>query len=266
MIHYSFMITEPLSAFENDQHAVFSFIKECGYEGVEFNLTPELIDKQDQLEQSIVANELVIPAFMTGEAYCRGFCLSSPEPVVRQRTVGLLIDYLEVARRFNAILIVGLLQGLRSDEPASELANQRIVEGLREVGIAAEKRGVEFVVEPVNHLQVGFNNSVAEVLQLIQAVGSSALKPMVDTIHMNIEDISLTQPIDDCIGALRHVHLCESNGGVFGSGHIDFGSVLGALDRIGYEGFASVKVYRKATLKEAAISSIEHLRQHEPGK
>ena len=263
MFHYSFMITEPLSSIENDMPAVFSFIKECGYEGVEFNLTPELIDKQDLLEQSIATSELVVPAFMTGEAYRRGFCLSSPDPVVRQRTVTLLIDYLEVARRFNAILVVGLLQGLRSDEPDPELANERIIEGLRRVGIAAEKRGVGLVVEPVNHLQVGFNNSVAEVRQLIRAIGSPAIKPMVDTIHMNIEDVSLTQPIVDCKGTLRHVHLCESNGAVFGSGHINFGAVLGALDQIGYEGFASVKVYRKATLKEAAASSIEHLRRHE---
>ena len=45
----------------------------------------------------------------------------------------------------------------------------------------------------------------------------------------------------------------------FGGGHIDFAAVLQALDTIGYEGFATVKVYRKAALKEAARSSIEYL-------
>jgi len=76
------------------------------------------------------------------------------------------------------------------------------------------------------------------------------VKPMVDTLHINIEETSLTQPIYDCGGALRHVHLCESNGGVFGSGSIDFGAVLRVLDDIGYAGFASVKVYRRATWEE----------------
>ena len=84
---------------------------------------------------------------------------------------------------------------------------------------------------------------------------------MVDTIHMNIEDPSLTQPVRDCGPDLRHVHLCESNGGPFGSGSIDFASVLRVLDEIGYDRFASVKIYRNATHREAARSSIEHLRR-----
>ena len=84
---------------------------------------------------------------------------------------------------------------------------------------------------------------------------------MVDTIHMNIEEKSLVQPILDCGAQLRHVHLCESNGALFGTGHIDFGAALRALEQIGYEGFASVKVYRNATLEEAARSSREYLRQ-----
>ena len=124
-------------------------------------------------------------------------------------------------------------------------------------------RGVDLVIEPVNHLQVGFNNSVSAVLQLIRDIRSTAWKPMVDTIHLNIEESSLSQPIYDCGEDLRHVHLCESNAGLFGGGHIDFAAVLQALDTIGYKGFATVKVYRKAGLKEAARSSIEYLRSLE---
>ena len=61
---------------------------------------------------------------------------------------------------------------------------------------------------------------------------------MLDTIHMNIEERSLTEPIYRCGESLGHVHLCESNGGVFGRGHIDFKSVLQALKSVGYQGFA----------------------------
>ena len=157
-----------------------------------------------------------------------------------------------------------MMQGLRSDEPDSDVANGRIIESLKEVGAAAEAKGVEFVLEPVNHLQVGFNNSVAEVLQLIEAIGSPAIKPMVDTVHMNIEEKSLTQPIYDCGTQLRHVHLCESNGGFFGTGRVDFSAVLQALSNIGYDGFGSVKVYRQATMEEAARTSIEALHRAMP--
>jgi D-psicose/D-tagatose/L-ribulose 3-epimerase len=156
------------------------------------------------------------------------------------------------------------MQGLRSDEADTDTANGRIIECLKEVAAAAESKGVEFVLEPVNHLQAGFNTSVAEVLATIEAVDSPAIRPMVDTVHMNIEEKSLTQPIYDCGARLRHVHLCESNGGFFGTGRVDFAAVLQALDNIGYEGFGSVKVYRQATMEEAVRTSIEALERARP--
>jgi sugar phosphate isomerase/epimerase len=170
---------------------------------------------------------------------------------------------LDIAKRFGSVLVVGLLRGLRSDEPDAQVAESRIIESLRPVTDAAELKGVELVVEPVNHLQVGFHNSVAEVRHLIGRIGSASLRPMVDTIHMNIEERSLTQPIMDCGWTLRHVHLCESNGGRFGTGLIDFRSVLSALRQIEYDGFCSVKVYRHLPFRQAAESSMAFLRSLE---
>ena len=102
---------------------------------------------------------------------------------------------------------------------------------------------------------------MGEVRRLVEAVASPVVGPMVDTIHMNVEETSLTQPIIDCGAQLRHVHLCESNGALFGTGNVDFGAVLQTLASINYDGFASIKVYRKATLEEAARTSLEYLRQ-----
>jgi 5-keto-L-gluconate epimerase len=262
MIHYSFMIIPPLPSLGDDSsiQRTFDQIKSCGYTGIELSLSPALDGHLDRLDNWIGERDLVVPSFLTGDAYGDGLCLCSPDAGVRKRTVTRLIEYLDIAERFNAILVIGLLQGLRSDEPDPVIANRRIVDCLREVGEAAAPRGVDLVVEPVNHLQVGFNNSVAEVVQLEREIGSPAWKLMVDTVHMNIEDTSLTQPIYDNAANLRHVHLCDSNGGVFGSGNIDFGIVLDALDKVGYDHFASVKVYRKASMADAIRQSIEYLR------
>ena len=143
-----------------------------------------------------------MPSFLTGEAYQDGLCLSSPDASVRDRTVRRLTGYLDVAREFGALLVVGLLQGERRDEPDPVVANRRIVDGLRIVAESARAKGVVVVIEPVNHLQVGFNNSVAEVLALIDSIGVPSVRPMVDTIHLNIEEDSLTKPIIS-IEALR---------------------------------------------------------------
>ena len=263
MFRYSYIIIPPLESlgFEQRVRETLALLKECGYAGVEVNLTDSPALDLDRLEQWLDELDLVIPSFLTGEAYGQGLCLSSPDPSIRQKTVDRLVSFLEVARRFKAILVVGLLQGLLSDEPEVAAAQERIRGGLSQVASQAEAKGVDVVMEPVNHLQVGFNNSVAEVRRLVAEVGSPALKPMVDTIHMNVEERSLVEPILECGSSLRHVHLCESNGSLLGTGHLDFAAVLGALDRIGYDGFASVKVYRGASLEDAAPRSLRYLRR-----
>lgn len=263
MIHYIFMVIEALNTLgdETEVRELLAFVKKCGYEGIELNLDLPPALPLDQLERWVGEAGLVIPSFLTGGAYSRGLCLSSPDAAVRQRTAEHLIRCLAVAERFGSILVVGLLQGFRKDEPDPAKANERIAGCLRQVMDRAEAQGTDIVIEPVNHLQVGFNNSVGEVRALVERVGSTNLRPMVDTVHMNIEERSLIQPILDCGPQLRHVHLCESNGSFLGSGHLDFGSVLRALGQIHYEGFASVKVYRNAEIRDAARLSMEYLRQ-----
>ena len=263
MFPLSFIVLPRLSSFEsvNRLERKLAFLRECGYSGVEFNVTEPLGIAPDELERVARRNDLAVVSFLTGEAYSEGLRLCSPDADVRARTVARLTSYLDTAKRFGAVLVVGLLQGLRRDEPDPAAANRRIADGLRLVADAAQDKGVELVIEPVNHLQVGFNNSVAEVLKLIADIGSPAIRPMVDTIHLNIEERSLTEPILACGKSLRHVHLCECHGGRFGTGHIDFAAVREALEQIGYDGFASVKVYRDVEFEEAARSSIEQLRQ-----
>ena len=258
MFRYSYIIIN-LTTIGGDLSNAFSFLRSCGYAGVELNLTADVLHRLEDLESSLLRNELVVPAFLTGAAYEEGLCLSTPDATIRKRTANRLKRYLHIARRFSAILVIGLLQGLRSDEANAEAANDRIVEVLREVGLAAVDEGVELVIEPVNHLQVGFNNSLFEVQQLITKIGVPAIKPMLDTIHMNIEETSLTDSIYRCGKSLGHMHLCESNAGILGKGHIDFQSVLLALKAVNYKGFASVKVYRKASFEAGARSSMEYL-------
>jgi len=260
MFPLSYIIVKaPPSSGDGELREMLDFLRKLGYRGIELDVTGVSGIHFEQFEVGAAELDMAIPSVLTGGTYALGLCLSSPSVSVRKKTVASLISFLETARRLNAVLVVGLLQGLRSDEPDPRIASDRIVECLREVGAAAQEQEVQVVLEPVNHLQVGFNNSVGEVLATIERVESPALRPMVDTLHMHIEEHSPVQSVLGVGKELRHVHLCDSNGGLLGSGNADLPAVLQALRSIDYQHFVSIKIYRGAEWHEAARSAIEYL-------
>ncbi|OGG54039.1 MAG: hypothetical protein A3F84_06290 [Candidatus Handelsmanbacteria bacterium RIFCSPLOWO2_12_FULL_64_10] len=78
---------------------------------------------------------------------------------------------------------------------------------------------------------------------------------------MNIEEKSVTDPIRAVGASLAHVHLCETNGGALGSGHLDFPAVFRALSDARYDKFVSVKIYRNASWEEGASGAMAFLKE-----
>src|SRR5579864_2645049 len=231
-------------------------------EGIELVATHPMGYAIDELVALTRKHKLPVVSLLSGWSYANeGLCLSSPDAGVRERAVERLREYVGMAAQLGAIMVVGLMQGLRSDEPDEAKANDRIAEALKLVAETAHVERVQVVLEPVNHLQVGFNHTAGEAAALVARVGSPALGYMLDTIHMNIEEHSVLETIRAHGPCIRHFHLCETNGSAYGTGNLDFPSVLAALAQAGYDRYASVKVYRKANWEEAARSSAEFLRQ-----
>jgi sugar phosphate isomerase/epimerase len=258
---FSYLFYEPISSLSELSSRMLQ-IGELGYAGVELTATHPLGYDVRELQSVIEQTRMPVVSLLSGWSYANeGLCLASADSRVRDRAVERLVEYVDVASQIGSIVVIGLMQGLRSDEKDTNLANDRIAAALSRVARAAESRRVTIVIEPVNHLQVGFNHTAGEVATLVDRVGSSAVTLMLDTIHMNIEERSPLDTIREYGTRIGHFHLCESNGGVFGSGNLDFASVFAALDEVQYDKFVSIKVYRHVGWLEAARSTMSYLRQ-----
>ena len=263
MMKVSYIVIDPPNSFGGFDKfmAVLRKIKALGFHAVEFNLTqPPGYELQDLLTfvQDI---DLPVAALLTGSHYFdKGLCMSSAKDSVRRRAVQCLQECVDIAAKFDAVLVVGQMQGFLTDEPDRHLGEERIEQCLKELATAADQHRTTVVLEQVNHLQTGFNNMVSDVIELTERIGSPYLKPMLDSFHLNIEEKSLTEPIHRVGKDLRHFHLCESNGGLPQSGHIDFKQIFAALDAIGYSGYVSVKTYREPWLV-AAQSWAQYLKR-----
>src|SRR5262249_23727364 len=158
MMKISFLIYEPLPELKEMARRM-ERVAALGYHGIElsaFHPLPYPIEEITALSEKY---RLPVVSLLSGWSYGNeGLCLCSPDADVRKRAVDRLIDYVDQGGRLGAVVVMGLMQGLRSDEADETKANERILECLRPVARAAERSGT-LVIEPVNHLQVGFNHT-----------------------------------------------------------------------------------------------------------
>jgi len=143
---------------------------------------------------------------------------------------------------------VGYLPGRR--RTAAEW--QRAVAELRQ--LKWSEGGAKLAIEPLNRFETYFLNTAADGRRLCDEIGNPRIGILFDTFHANIEEKSLAGAIAELGSRLMHVHLCENDRGVPGSGHIPFGEAINALQQQGYGGLAVVESFA-STIQEIAAAT-----------
>ncbi|MDD3663074.1 MAG: sugar phosphate isomerase/epimerase, partial [Candidatus Pacebacteria bacterium] len=128
---------------------------------------------------------------------------------------------------------------------------ENAVKAVREMAKIAEMYGVVLADEPVNRFESETINTVEEELGFLDRVDSPWVKTVVDTFHMNIEEDDLISAILYAGKRIAHVHLAENNRKLPGNGHLDWRSILKALNDIGYTSYLTMESFQ---IPYAAIS------------
>jgi sugar phosphate isomerase/epimerase len=229
-------------------------MKRLGYGAVELQITNPARLNEKLLRESLDISGYHLCAIQTGGSYAtRRNCLCTANAKVWDRTIELLWSFVDLAARFGSLLVFGSLQGRAKDEPDLQTGRQRIIEALNLVGQYATERGVVLALEPVNHLEVAWHHTIEEVHQLVRAINLPGVRMMVDTFHMNIEERAMLAPLAAIRDVLAHVHLCETNRDVLGTGHWDTAAFLRELHRLGYQGYCSIGVYNTRLSRHECI-------------
>jgi 5-keto-L-gluconate epimerase len=235
-----------------------------GYDGVELAIRdPEPVDAEE-LADLAAAHGLVVPAIGTGQAWGEEhLSYSDPDPAVRRAAIERTKAHIPVARRLDAIIIVGLLRGQVQPGVSQAQALDWTAAALRECGAEAARSGVRLALEPLNRYETTLINTVAQGLELLDRVGADNLGLLFDTFHANIEEPSIEESLMAARDRLFHVHVADSNRWHPGAGHLDFARILGLLSRLGYRGFVSGEFMPRPDADTAAQRGIAHLRSLE---
>jgi len=111
---------------------------------------------------------------------------------------------------------------------------QRVLPILSELAGYANDRGIQTLLEPLNRYSTPYCTTAADAVRIAQKINQDNFGVLLDTFHMNIEEDSFENAIISTEGMLHHTHFADNNRKMPGLGHIDFKTIMKALNRIGY--------------------------------
>lgn len=172
--------------------------------------------------------------------------ITSDEDTTRQLGIEHLKKAVVSTQGVGATVLGGVIYapiGKLVGRGPNEAETARSVEALKEVARFAQDYGVKLALEPVNRYETYMLNTVQDALKMVDLIGEPNIGVLLDTYHMNIEEKDLYQPIVAAGDRLFHMHCCENDRGIPGTGLVRWDDVFLALRDIKYQGVLSIESF-----------------------
>ena len=214
-----------------------------GYDGVELHFTDPTGVDADAIRRALDETGLRVTALGTGRAYVNeGLSIIDPDDARRLRAVARLEDFIDLAGKFSAKVIIGCMRGNISGDDELPAALERLAVSMARLDARAGARGVCIVFEPINRYENNFLCDMAGISDFIRKNGLKHTGLLIDTFHMNIEEADLCASVRACAPEIQYVHLADSNRRYPGQGHTDLAALVDTLREIGYDGVLSAEI------------------------
>jgi len=235
-------------------------ISQLGYDGVELAVRdPHLLDIEE-LEILLRENNLPVPAIGTGQAYGEeGLSFIHPEKKIREQAIERIKAQLKLAKKLNALVIIGLVRGRISQLIPRELAEWWLIDAL--TACAVSEPSVKIAIEPINRYETDIINTVDSALKFLGKLKKDNVGLLLDTFHMNIEEPSINESIRIAQDKIFHIHIADSNRWFPGAGHLDFRNIFETLGKINYTGFISAEIMPLPDADTAAENTIMNVKR-----
>lgn len=239
----------------------FRSAAECGYDGVELQIKDPATRDAAELCRLKERYHLEIPCITTGmEYFGNHLSLISDDPEIRRRAVERLIEHIDLASELGSMVLLGSMRGVIDDLSRFGDLEARLLENVRAVQKAAEKRQVDVVFEPINLYVINYINSLDEGADFVKRVHSPRFWLMIDTHHMRMHDGDMYEAILRNREWIRYVHYSDGNRLYPGGGNIDFYQCTKALMETNYQGWITMECLALDDGKRCAKRALEHCR------
>lgn len=165
--------------------------------------------------------------------------LASADPAITRQAISFYTDILQKLEYLQIHTIGGGIYSywpVDYSKPIDKAGDwARSVANVRTVGKIAESCGVDYCLEVLNRFEGYLLNTAEEAKQFVEEVDVDAVKIMLDTFHMNIEEDNMAEAIRLAGSRLGHFHVGENNRRVPGKGNLPWADIGSALREIHYD-------------------------------
>jgi len=197
----------------------------------------------DAVEKATKDTGLAVAACCVKTSFS-GDCPSMLAPGGSQPFVAAVQDCLPLARRLGCRTFIVTTGNEMKELPRAE-QHGACVAALKAACPVAEDGGITLVVEPLNLLvdHAGYYLSTsAEGFQIVEEVGSPAVKLLFDIYHQQITEGNLTRNICDTIDKIGHFHVANNPGRHEPAlGEIDYAYLFGRIAQCGYSKYLGLE-------------------------
>ncbi|MSO51719.1 MAG: sugar phosphate isomerase/epimerase [Acidobacteria bacterium] len=231
-------------------------IKAWGFDGVEVPIFRPREFAAADIRAGVEANHLECTVC---SVLVQGFSLISDDAGVRRATLTHMQDVIKAAAEAGTKILagplycpVGYLPGRRRTQDEWTWA----VEAYQQLGDTLIAHDMTLAIEPLNRFETYFLNTAADAVRLAEDVNHPNVGILFDTFHANIEEKNIGDGYRTIGAHVKHVHTCENDRGIPGSGHVEWDEVFRALGDINYDGWLTIESFGFALGDLSAAAAI----------
>ncbi len=242
--------------FDRSNLPLLPQLKAGGFDGVEVPLFRPAEFATADIAKGLAQNglECTICSVLTG-----GLSIISEDAAIRRQTRVHMEECVKTAAEVGAKIMAGPLYS-----PVGYLPGRRrtadewkwAVDCYQSLGPVLTQYGVTIAIEPLNRFETYFLNTAQDAAALCDQIGHPNVGVLFDTFHANIEEKDIAQGYRTVGRHLKHVHTCENDRGIPGSGHVEWKSVFQALHDLKYDGWLTIESFGFALGELSAAASI----------
>ncbi len=176
----------------------------------------------------------------------QGLHFTTPNAAVRQKTVRYLSDLVDFCADLNGkVMIFGSPNQRSTDGISVTEAKKHFADGLAQVADHAAERDVKILVETLDSGQTDVVNTMAESLEIVEAVSHPAIGTMFDYHNTLDESESLEALVRKYFDHIEHIQIQELDGRHLGTGNAaqTYIDSFRALRELGYDKWISLEIF-----------------------